>query len=47
MKTSSTTFADALHLVKAEGCAAFVSVDRRLTKAANRLNQVEVRQPEI
>ncbi len=38
-------FADALHLAKAEGCAAFVSFDRRLAKAAKKLSQVEVRQP--
>ncbi len=38
-------FADALHLAKAEGCAAFVSFDRRLAKVAKGLSQVEVRQP--
>jgi predicted nucleic acid-binding protein len=38
-------FADALHLAKAEGCAAFFSFDRRLAKAAKRLSRVEVRQP--
>jgi predicted nucleic acid-binding protein len=38
-------FADALHLAKAEGCAAFVSFDRRLAKAAKALSHVEVRQP--
>jgi predicted nucleic acid-binding protein len=36
-------FADALHLVKAEGCTAFVSFDRRLAKAAKRLSKIEVR----
>jgi predicted nucleic acid-binding protein len=38
-------FADALHLAKAEGCAAFVSFDRRLATAAQRLSQVKVRKP--
>ncbi len=38
-------FADALHLAKAEGCAAFFSFDRRLAKAANGLSNVAVRQP--
>ena len=36
-------FADALHLGKASGCAAFVSFDRRLVRAANALNAVPVR----
>ena len=40
-------FADALHLVKAEGCTAFISFDRRLAKAAKRLSKIEVRQPQI
>jgi predicted nucleic-acid-binding protein len=38
-------FADALHLVRAEGCAAFVSFDQQLATAAERLSQVKVRQP--
>jgi predicted nucleic acid-binding protein len=38
-------FADALHLAATEGCTAFVSFDRRFTKAAKRLSQTEVRQP--
>ena len=43
---SGMDFADALHLAKAEGCAAFVTFDKRLAKAAKELSQVEVRQPE-
>jgi predicted nucleic acid-binding protein len=38
-------FADALHLVKAAGCTAFVSFDRRLIKAASRTSEVRVRAP--
>ena len=38
-------FADPLHLAKSDGCAAFVSFDRRLAKVAKGLSQVEVRQP--
>jgi predicted nucleic acid-binding protein len=38
-------FADALHLANVEGCAAFVSFDRQLATAAQRLSQVKVRQP--
>jgi hypothetical protein len=37
--------ADALHLAKVEGSAAFVSSSRRLAKVARRLSKVEVRQP--
>jgi predicted nucleic-acid-binding protein len=36
-------FADALHLVKAQGCQAFVSFDRRFARAAKELSDVEVR----
>lgn len=36
-------FADALHLVKAHGCEAFVSFDRRFAKAAKALSDIEVR----
>ncbi len=43
--TGGMDFADALHLARAQGCAAFVSFDRRLAKAAKRLSQVEVRHP--
>jgi predicted nucleic-acid-binding protein len=35
-------FADALHLVKAQGCDAFVSFDRRLARTAKELSDVEV-----
>src|SRR5262249_55991465 len=38
-------FADALHLAKAEGCAAFVSFDHRLAAAANALSHVTVGAP--
>ena len=38
-------FADALHLVKAVGCTAFVSFDQRFAKAANRISEVKVRAP--
>jgi predicted nucleic acid-binding protein len=36
-------FADALHLAKAEGCDAMVSFDRRFTRAATKLSNIEVR----
>ena len=38
-------FADALHLARADGCAAFFSFDRRFAKVAKRLSRIEVRQP--
>jgi len=38
-------FADALHLAKAAGCAAFISFDQRFAKAANRISDVKVRAP--
>jgi predicted nucleic-acid-binding protein len=38
-------FADALHLVRAEGCSAFMSFDRKLAKAAARLSAVAVAAP--
>jgi predicted nucleic-acid-binding protein len=38
-------FADALHLGSAQGCAAFVSFDRRLAKIANRVADLGVRLP--
>jgi predicted nucleic-acid-binding protein len=38
-------FADALHLAKAGGCAAFLSFDRRLAKVAARLSSVAVKVP--
>ena len=38
-------FADALHLGRAHGCAAFMSFDRRLANAAARLSDVEVVAP--
>lgn len=38
-------FADALHLLKAEGCEAFVSFDRSFAKTANALSEVKVRTP--
>jgi predicted nucleic-acid-binding protein len=38
-------FADALHLVKAEGCEAFVSFDQSFAKTANMLSEVKVRAP--
>ena len=38
-------FADALHLAKAEGCAAFVSFDQRLAAAAAGLSTIPVRAP--
>jgi predicted nucleic-acid-binding protein len=36
-------FADALHLGRAQGCAAFVTFDRKLVKAAKGLGQVEAK----
>ena len=38
-------FADALHLAKASGCQAFVSFDRGLARAANKLGTIKVRTP--
>ena len=38
-------FADALHLIKAQGCDAFVSFDQNFAKAANALSDVKVRTP--
>ena len=38
-------FADALHLVKAEGCDAFISFDRNFAAAANALGGIKVRAP--
>jgi predicted nucleic acid-binding protein len=38
-------FADSLHLMKAEGCEAFVSFDPRFAKTANILSEVKVRAP--
>jgi predicted nucleic acid-binding protein len=38
-------FADALHLVKAQDCEAFVSFDQSLAKTANILSEVKVRAP--
>lgn len=38
-------FADALHLGRAAHCAAFISFDRRLAAAADRLDTVPVRAP--
>src|SRR6266404_501204 len=38
-------FADALHLVKARGCEAFVSFDQRFAAVANALSEVKVRVP--
>jgi predicted nucleic acid-binding protein len=38
-------FADALHLLKAEGCEAFLSFDQSFAKAANTLSELEVRAP--
>lgn len=37
--------ADALHLARADGCEAFVSFDRRLVRAANRLGATRARTP--
>jgi hypothetical protein len=36
-------FADALHLVKAEGCEAFVSFDQHFATMANSISEVKVR----
>ena len=38
-------FADALHLAKAQGCAAFVSFDQRLAAVANPLSDLKIRAP--
>jgi predicted nucleic-acid-binding protein len=38
-------FADGLHLAKAEGCDAFVTLDKYLAKAANALGGLKVRAP--
>jgi predicted nucleic-acid-binding protein len=38
-------FADALHLTRAAACDAFVSFDRRMARAANRVANVKVRAP--
>jgi predicted nucleic-acid-binding protein len=38
-------FADALHLAKAAGCAAFVSFDREFAKAAQTAGGIKVRAP--
>jgi predicted nucleic acid-binding protein len=38
-------FADALHLLKAEGCEAFLSFDQNFAKAANTLSELKVRAP--
>jgi predicted nucleic acid-binding protein len=38
-------FADALHLARANGCAAFLSFDQQFAKVAKRLSRIEVRQP--
>jgi predicted nucleic acid-binding protein len=38
-------FADALHLVKAQGCDAFVSFDQGFARAADRLAAIKVRAP--
>ena len=38
-------FADALHLAGAQGCTAFLSFDRELTKAAERLSALTVEAP--
>ena len=36
-------FADALHLANAQGCDAFVTLDRRFARAAKELSDVKVR----
>jgi len=38
-------FADALHIAKARDCDAFVTFDKRLKRAANRLGSVKIREP--
>ena len=42
---SGLDFAAALHLVKGEGCEAFVSFDQRFATVANALSEVKVRAP--
>jgi predicted nucleic-acid-binding protein len=42
---SGMDFADALHLAKAAGCAAFLSFDRKLAKTAASRSTVEVESP--
>ncbi len=42
---SGLDFAEALHLVKAGGCEAFVSFDQRFAPVANALSEVKVRAP--
>lgn len=42
---SGMDFADALHLASASGCEAFMSFDRRFTRAAKRFGGIEVRAP--
>lgn len=44
---SGLDFADALHLVKAAKCEAFVSFDQRFAAVANTLSGVKVRVPSI
>jgi predicted nucleic-acid-binding protein len=39
-------FADAVHLLKAADCDAFVSFDRKLARAAKRLGAIPVKTPE-
>jgi predicted nucleic-acid-binding protein len=41
--TAGMDFADALHLASAERCEAFVTFDRRLANAAQRLTTTDVR----
>jgi predicted nucleic-acid-binding protein len=38
-------FADALHLVKAEGCRSFLTFDRRLAPVAKGLSSITVESP--
>ncbi len=38
-------FADGLHLAKAEGCEAFISLNQDFAKTANALGGVKVRTP--
>lgn len=42
---SGMDFADAMHLVKAEGCEAFISFDQRLVVAAKAVTEIKVRAP--
>jgi len=42
---SGMDFADALHLVKAEGCRSFLTFDRRLAAAAKGLSSIQVETP--